>query len=85
LPTWLAWFGRDYAPHVADSVKTVAEQRTDGAWLLRAGPEPMDVEELAGRFPTLPARLIYEPHYGAPAGKPIVVPAEFIPGLEDKQ
>lgn len=79
VPTWLAWFGRPYAPHVADSVTDYAEQTADGAWLFRGGPKPMDVDELANRFPSLPARLIFKPREDAPPGEPRVVAAEFIP------
>lgn len=79
VPTWLAWFGPPYAPHVADSVKDYAAHTADGAWLFRGGPEPMDVDELVTRFPSLPARLIFKPREDAPPGEPRVVAAEFIP------
>jgi hypothetical protein len=82
VPTWLAWFGRPYAPHVADSMRDHAEQTGDGAWLFRGGPEPMDVDELANRFPSLPARLIFKPREDAPPGEPRVVAAEFIPAFD---
>jgi hypothetical protein len=79
VPTWLAWFGRQYAPHVADAVKAVAKQTKDGAWLFRGGSEPMDVDQLANRFPSLPPRLVYVPRKDAPPGTFPVIPAEFIP------
>jgi hypothetical protein len=79
VPTWLAWFGRPYAPHVADSVGAVAQQTKDGAWFFRGGPEPMDLDQLANCFPSLPARLVYEPRKDVEPGAFPVVPAEFIP------
>lgn len=80
-PTWLAWFGRAYAPHVAAALEGRASQLPSGAWFFRAGPEPMDADELAGRFPTLPSRLTYTPSETGKWGRLRLVPAEFIPNL----
>ena len=78
-PTWLAWFGPCYAPHVTGHVQGCAEPQSGGAWFFQGGPEPMDADELAGRFPPLPRRLIATARPDAPAGEPRVVAAELIP------
>ncbi len=57
-PTWLAWFGKPYAELVRPSVAGHITAETDGALFLRMGPEPMNADELADRFPPLPTNLI---------------------------
>jgi hypothetical protein len=79
IPTWLAWFGAPYAPLVADALRGHAEPAADGTYLYRGGPEPMDVDQLAGRFPALPAQLCSVERPDAPPFEPRFVPAELIP------
>lgn len=91
LPTWLAWFGDPY--------RALVESRLDGptvvsrpsGLLVRCGPEPMDVDELDGVFPVLPAELLVTRRSGAtvdPADRismtlgPPSEPAETIPPIE---
>lgn len=66
-PTWLAWFGPDYAPLV------------DGAPWFRGGPAPMDADHLAGRFPAIPDRLRFRTRDDAPLGQPRILAAAHIP------
>lgn len=78
-PTWLAWFGPSYARHVAEHLQGCAERRSGGAWFFQGGPEPMDADELAARFPSLPRTLLATERPNAPVGEPRVVAAELIP------
>lgn len=57
-PTWLAWFGKPYAGLVRPSVERHIEAVVDEGLLIRAGAMPMNADELADRFPPLPANLI---------------------------
>ncbi|MFN8629636.1 MAG: hypothetical protein U0838_04740 [Chloroflexota bacterium] len=94
-PTWLSWFGRPYAPLVADSLEGRA-QRIGGGLLVRNGPLPMDVDQAAPVAPRLPAELVEvrEPilaeHLSPGLTEPIVLdwgrrPASIIPDLgEDR-
>jgi hypothetical protein len=79
VPTWLAWFGPAYAPHVAAAVAGHAESSIDGALFFHGGPEPMDTDELAARFPALPTALTFQTREDAPPGEPRVISAELIP------
>jgi len=57
-PTWLAWFGRPYADLVRPTLAGVATEEDASGILLRLGTEPMHADDLADRFPPLPAALI---------------------------
>lgn len=57
-PTWLAWFGPAYVPHVTAALAGRAEPTPDGTLFFRGGPEPMDTDQLAGHAPPLPPALI---------------------------
>jgi hypothetical protein len=57
-PTWLAWFGRPYANLVRPTLAGVATEEDVSGILLRLGTEPMHADDLADRFPPLPAELI---------------------------
>jgi hypothetical protein len=94
-PTWLAWFGRPYADLVRSAVAQHITAETDGALLLRLGPEPMDPDQLAAVFPPLPlpliARRINKPpaweagvRYTLTSGPPSQL-AEQIPDLDGLQ
>lgn len=58
-PTWLAWFGEPYRD-VVQSYLPTAERFPEGL-LLRHGTEPMDIDELEGRMPELPAEVLAGP------------------------
>ena len=90
-PTWLAWFGKPYVDLVRPSVEGHVTAEVDGGLLVRLGPEPMNADQLAARFPPLPTSLIAhkidQPAEGAPTGSytltdgPPSQPAEVIPRL----
>jgi hypothetical protein len=92
-PTWLSWFGRPYAPLVEDSLDGRAVAHGEGL-LLRNGPVPMHLEEVARLAPRLPRELVEvrEPilaeHLSPGLTEPIVLdwgrlPASAIPDLHD--
>jgi hypothetical protein len=78
-PTWLAWFGPAYVPHVAAALAGRAEPTADGALYFRAGAEPMDADQLEGCFPPLPAALAFRTRDDPPEGEPRVIAADHIP------
>lgn len=91
LPTWLAWFGKPYRELVADVVSEWIVRAEPGGVLAKFGPEPMDVDQLQGVFPALPAELVARPREGSvidPAVRitfvhgPPSQPAEVIPWME---
>jgi hypothetical protein len=57
-PTWLAWFGGPYAALLRRTVAAHVAADLDRGLFLRLGPEPMNFDELADRFPALPAQLL---------------------------
>ncbi len=76
-PTWLAWFGAVYRPHVEPDLRpglapAVAASGPEGI-LLQLGPDPLDRDELRGRFPALAPRLLAGERDGT------VSPAPFVP------
>ena len=91
LPTWLAWFAPPYQTLVESRLdRSLCTVRPSGV-LLRCGPEPMDVEELADVFPRLPAELLAVTASGRPVDlarrttlfqSPPSGPAEVIPWLD---
>lgn len=56
-PTWLGWFGTPYRERVEPALSRHGIVAPEGI-LLRLGDEPMDLDELAGRFPKLPRELL---------------------------
>lgn len=78
-PTWLAWFGPAYVPHVAAALAGRAEPTADGALYFRAGSEPMDTDQLEGYFPPLPAVLAFQTRDDPGPGEARVIPADHIP------
>ncbi|MGH2455407.1 MAG: hypothetical protein ACRDHD_04025 [Candidatus Limnocylindria bacterium] len=93
-PTWLAWFGPAYADLVRPGLAAHITSETNGALLIRIGPEPMDADQLADNFPPLPLSLIAHridkppaweagTRYSLASGPPSQ-PAEHIPNLEGR-
>jgi hypothetical protein len=91
LPTWLAWFGTPYRKLVGEAVSDWVVRASHGGVLARFGSEPMDVDELQGVFPTLPAELLARRRDGSPMNPAIRItyvqpppsePAEAIPWID---
>jgi hypothetical protein len=84
-PTWLSWFGGPYVSLIADALPG-AERVNDGLFL-RAGPEPMDADELAGRMPPIPQELLAierwedELHGSIAHSVLMVEPAAYVPDV----
>jgi len=91
LPTWLAWFGESYRELVGEVVFDWIVRSEPGGVLAQFGPEPMDVDELHGVFPTLPPDLLARRRDGSPFDPAIRItyvqpppsePAEAIPWID---
>jgi hypothetical protein len=93
-PTWLAWFGRQYAGAVRTAVAAHITTESDAGIFLRLGTEPMNADQLADAFPPLPAQLLTRRrdqagawlprvHYSLVSGPPSQ-PAEQIPLVGDE-
>jgi len=91
LPTWLAWFGEPYREMLGGAISDWVIPAPPSGVLARFGPEPMDVDELRGVFPSIPPELLARGRDGAtldPAVRlththgPPSQPAEVIPWIE---
>lgn len=76
-PTWLAYFGKPYMSEVEDSIREWKPKKTPNGLFLRLGTEPMDLQQLHGKFPELPPKTLAQNDEEEEG-----VPAEFIPDLE---
>ena len=56
-PMWLSWYGKSYQELVYDSIKNHPIKHFDNGILLQMSEEPMDRDQLKGKFPALPAKL----------------------------
>jgi hypothetical protein len=58
ISTWLTWFGESYRGKVAEALAGWPVEEYPGGLFLRAAEQPANRDELAGRFPSLPASLV---------------------------
>lgn len=73
-PTWLAWYGPDYAPLVRNALPAETVTEFGDRIAVRWGRLPMDLDELAD-VPALPGDLLLERRDGAQ------VQAAFVPEM----
>jgi hypothetical protein len=57
FPVWLTWFGRPYASRVRQSLTRYPTAEYPEGLALRIGEPPQDLEQLAGRYPSLPVEM----------------------------
>jgi hypothetical protein len=57
FPVWLTWFGRPYASRVRQSLAGYLVDEYPEGLALRIGDQPQDLDQLAGRYPTLPGQF----------------------------
>jgi len=80
IPTWLAWFGPEYAPLVEGALGSERVEAHDSGLLWSGGDVPLDTQQLYGVFPTLPEELLLpvgaddprSPNFGRAAVLPTV-------------
>jgi hypothetical protein len=61
FPVWLTWFGRPYASRVRQSLSGYPMVEYPEGLFLRIGEPPQDLDQLAGRYPSLPVELSRQP------------------------
>lgn len=80
IPTWLSWFGKPYHSLVK-GVSGGFQEYPEGLFL-RLGSEPMDRDQLTGKFPPIPKELqtVVE---GSPREGRVFKPASVMPEIAD--
>lgn len=71
LPVWMAWYGRAYYPYVSQALLGVPGASTvgDDHLLLKVSEQPLNLDDLRGIFPEVPAELVVrESQRDVPAG-----------------
>lgn len=76
-PTWLAYYGKAYMQEVEDSLRQWKPTKTPNGIFLRLGTEPMDLQQIWGKAPELPSKILARVNEEGRSA-----PAEFMPDLD---
>lgn len=72
FPVWLTWFGRPYASRVRQAITGFPVAEHPEGLALRIGELPQDLDQLTGRYPSLPIEL----------SRQATAPQQMSPGLQ---